>query len=48
VLVGGSEGVCVVGKGVEVVGVWRGDVFGMAVWSAFPAGEYEDGGAGCV
>jgi hypothetical protein len=31
-----------------VVGVWGVDVFGVAVWCVFPAGEYEDGCAGCV
>jgi hypothetical protein len=31
-----------------VVGVWKGDVFGMPIRDMFPAGEDEDGGAGCV
>jgi hypothetical protein len=47
-LVGGLEGVCVVGKGVKMVGVWRRDVFRSAVWCVFPSGEYEDGGPRCV
>ena len=47
-MVRGKEGVCVVGEGVKVVGVWGVDVFGVAVGCVFPSGEYEDGGAGCV
>jgi hypothetical protein len=45
VLVEGQEGVCIVDKGVEVVGVWRVDVFGMSIRCVFPLGNYEDGGA---
>jgi hypothetical protein len=28
-----------------VVGIWRGDVFGVALWCVLPSGEYEDGSA---
>jgi hypothetical protein len=32
-----------------MMGVWRGDAFGVAVWCVFPSGEYENGSAGeCV
>jgi hypothetical protein len=31
-----------------VVCAWGVDVFGVAVWCVFPAGEDEDGCAGCV
>ena len=48
VLIGGKEGVRVVGKGVEVMCVRGVDVFGVAVGCVFPSGEYEDGCAGCV